>query len=285
MHLARRDPRGQCAGWGRHDPVAGGVFALTIAGADEDGALTGDLDVLGDLTLMGVGAASTVIDANQLDRSLDISAGVAIEVRGLTIRNGRAFEGGGIRSSGYQLALIDGIVTQNVARNSGGGILADGAPSNMVLTRSMITDNVTTGASGVGAVGGGIHGVTVTLIDSTVADNVVGSESPSGQGGGIAGSQVTLANSTVSGNRSIGSNGNQGGGISAGTLMATNSAITRNIATGGLGGGAFSVSMTLMNSTVSGNSVTGDGIAGGFGGGLWVRDSERQSLHERDRLR
>jgi CSLREA domain-containing protein len=230
-----------------------GAFMLTIAGPDEDAALTGDLDVLGDLTLTGAGAASTVIDANQLDRSLDISSGVAVEVRGLTIRNGRALYGGGIRSLGYQLALLDSVVSHNVARIAGGGILTEGGTSNVVLTRSVITDNVATGGPP-GAVGGGIRGDTVSLIDSTAADNVVGSESGSGQGGGIHGGQVTLTNSTVSGNRSIGSNGNQGGGISAGSLMATNSVISRNTATSGLGGGAFSVSMTLVNTTISGNS-------------------------------
>jgi hypothetical protein len=119
----------------------------------------------------------------------------------------------------------------------------------------------------------------VTLVDSTVADNVAGSDSPGGQGGGIdSGGKVTLTNSTVSGNRSIGSNGNQGGGISAGVLIATSSVISGNTAIKGRAGGAYGGSITLVNTTVSGNSVTGDGISTGVGGGLWFHDSDSGAL-------
>src|SRR5687768_15112228 len=48
--------------------VPAGTYLLTIAGRDEDAAASGDLDLLGDITLNGAGVAATIIDGNQLDR-------------------------------------------------------------------------------------------------------------------------------------------------------------------------------------------------------------------------
>jgi CSLREA domain-containing protein len=43
-----------------------GTYTLTIAGAGEDGALTGDLDITSDLTLTGAGADVTTINGGGL---------------------------------------------------------------------------------------------------------------------------------------------------------------------------------------------------------------------------
>ena len=48
-----------------------GTYTLTIAGIDEDAAATGDLDITdtaGSLTITGAGAATTTINAAQIDR-------------------------------------------------------------------------------------------------------------------------------------------------------------------------------------------------------------------------
>jgi hypothetical protein len=63
----------------------------------------------------GAGASQTVIDGNQIDRVLHIASGVAVEIRGMTIRNGHASQGGGIRSSGYQVSLTDSVVASNTS--------------------------------------------------------------------------------------------------------------------------------------------------------------------------
>src|SRR5262245_60599913 len=44
--------------------VPAGTYVLTLIGANEDAAASGDLDVGGDLTIQGVGAATTLIDGN-----------------------------------------------------------------------------------------------------------------------------------------------------------------------------------------------------------------------------
>src|SRR5438105_616173 len=48
--------------------VPAGTYTLTLAGANEDYAATGDLDIRGDMTISGAGADTTIIDGGGLDR-------------------------------------------------------------------------------------------------------------------------------------------------------------------------------------------------------------------------
>ena len=43
--------------------IPAGIYTLTITGTDEDAAATGDLDLSSDITIIGAGAESTVIQA------------------------------------------------------------------------------------------------------------------------------------------------------------------------------------------------------------------------------
>ena len=75
-----------------------GTYKLTIAGTDENAAATGDLDITGDLTINGAGAATTIVDGGALDRVFDVISGNVI-FNDMTIRNGSARsgdDGGGI---------------------------------------------------------------------------------------------------------------------------------------------------------------------------------------------
>ena len=78
-----------------------GTYTLTIDGVlGEDPAATGDLDINDALTIKGMGAQVTRIDANKLDRVFQIRVGTATEVHieGVTITGGYVFSsGGGIR--------------------------------------------------------------------------------------------------------------------------------------------------------------------------------------------
>src|SRR5690349_20199983 len=51
--------------------VGPGVYKLTRLNPFEDAAATGDLDVLGELTILGAGADRTILDGNATDRVLD----------------------------------------------------------------------------------------------------------------------------------------------------------------------------------------------------------------------
>ena len=81
-----------------------GTIKLTIAGANEDSAATGDLDIKGNLTIKGKGASSTIVDGNSLDRVFQVLSG-RVQISGLTIQHGQAEEGGGLLNSGGQVTL------------------------------------------------------------------------------------------------------------------------------------------------------------------------------------
>src|SRR5262249_23062671 len=97
-----------------------GTYTLALAGADENNAATGDLDIANNLTLTGAGATSTIISANSLDRVFEVATSFSVTIANVTVTGGRATQGGGIFTSG---ALVLSAVT--VANNLAIGI--DGA--------------------------------------------------------------------------------------------------------------------------------------------------------------
>src|SRR4051794_3240552 len=85
-------PGGDCAKGSGTDTInlPGGHYTLSIANANENANATGDLDVLSNLTIAGAGFAATTVDANGIDRVLEIHPGRIATVRGVTITGGRA---------------------------------------------------------------------------------------------------------------------------------------------------------------------------------------------------
>lgn len=103
-----------------------GLFTLSLVGASEDAAATGDLDIRASVTLAGAGADLTIIDAAHLDRAFEIVLGEAVTLQDLTIRNGSAivagsFAGGGILHRSFELWLTRVRLVANRA-NIGGGL-------------------------------------------------------------------------------------------------------------------------------------------------------------------
>jgi predicted outer membrane repeat protein len=106
----------------------GHTYVLTIPGAAEDGAATGDLDVTAGLTING----HSTIDGGNLDRVLDVFVGV-FRLNDATIRNGRAITtdtatsiGGGVRiASGLQADFTGVTFTDNTAFE-GGAVYSSG---------------------------------------------------------------------------------------------------------------------------------------------------------------
>ena len=100
--------------------LAAGFYQLTQAGAGENAAFTGDLDVLNALEIQGAGAAETIIDANALDRAFDVFTGASLQLLGLTLANGLVLgEGGGIRNAGT-LNLSDFVLRDSIAQGADG---------------------------------------------------------------------------------------------------------------------------------------------------------------------
>jgi CSLREA domain-containing protein len=99
--------------------VPAGKYVLQQIG-QENQAAAGDLDILDDLTLIGEGAESTLIDGNQIDRVFKIHSPAVVRLSGLTVQNGNANDnGGGIFNQGT-LTLTDCTLSGNSAKNGGG---------------------------------------------------------------------------------------------------------------------------------------------------------------------
>ena len=277
------------------------VFTLTLTGAGEDNAATGDLDLTGNLTLEGAGQSLIILDGNGADRVLDVSLAANVTVSGVTIRNGDpgpGAEGGGIKSLG-KLALSNSTVSSNhrggiandhgqatlnnvdVKDNLGGyGVLnttqgslsftggevsgnQNGGIYNTVATAVLTNISVlnNTGAGGVANVGSATSRLTMT-------DSVVKNNSSSTNGGGIRsdGAQniADIRNTTISSNHA----GAMGGGVfNFGIMSLIGNTIDNNQAQAGGGVDHFGGTLSMTNVTISGNAASDNG------GGLYNRNS------------
>ena len=258
------------------------------------GLSLGELRITDDVTIAGHGAGSTIIDGQQSSRVFDIiDLAGDVMFDNLSITNGATTgqfaAGGGIRSR------TTGTLTVNrskVAGHSTSGSAATGGAisvqdSTLLLSNSEVTDSSTVG---VDARGGGISAVDshVTLVDSFVSANTTSGRRAAGGGivsqrgmlvlsgstlsgnttsgreaggGGILASEgdLTLTSSTFLGNSTIGLNASGGGILAlASDLLLTSSNLADNGTVFGRGGGlrANGSTVTLIDSTVSGNSTT-----------------------------
>src|SRR5262249_14973726 len=165
--------------------------------------------------------------------------------------------GGGIDTDGAGRVFINfSSISGNTSVNQGAGIWLDAVQNgavfetaNLTVTGSLLSGNVAVAADNVGGGIGNAGNGTVTLSNSTLANNFAG-----GVGGGFGdehnqGTLVVL-NSTIVGNAAIGN----GGGIQAAGPSTTIAAstITGNVSQA-LGGGVAvtSASFALSNTIVA----------------------------------
>jgi CSLREA domain-containing protein len=212
------------------------------------------------VTLDGNTTADSGGGAFSLDSTLVITdSAVSNNVSSNASRGGGAVSiTAGVTSA--SLILNNTSVTDNTASGYGGAIQASGALVNIV--NSTVSGN-TSVSNGGGAIRLKTSSI-LTVLDSDLLDNVAST----GGGGGILSdsSMVTIDKSTVSGNTAL--DDGTGGGLNfagTGSFTVTNSTIAGNVATGSGGGLALFLSSPakIINSTVSGNSSD---IGGG---GIW----------------
>src|SRR4030042_1994627 len=223
--------------------VPAGTYTLTHAGAGEELAATGDLDLAGNVTILGPG--KPIIDGNAADRVFDVLPGVTASLSGLVIQNGHEYNGSGIRVSSATLNINESIIQNNIStwaadhEVDGGGIYAAGG-SVLGIYLSEIRGNHA-------CVGGGIHNNgDLELTSSTVENN-----HSINAGGGIVNGFVTLiARDVMLSNNE----GRTGGGIyNLGMAHFYESSIVYHTAYEDEGGGAFnaaSAGLLLDNTTV-----------------------------------
>jgi hypothetical protein len=213
--------------------VPAGTYKLKLKGREEDAAATGDLDVTGDVTIVGAGAKTTIVDARSIDRVLQVHLDAALALSDVTLTHGNAIgqdignvvAGGGVRSQGA-LTMTRCTVSHCHANDNGGALYLQSGPTlptgATTLTDCTLISNVA------GANGGGISSgqPSVTVANCTIAKNradqqVIHDSGFDAEGGGVhcgAGfvdptprTLVTMTNCTVSGNKSYG----DGGGVTA----------------------------------------------------------------------
>lgn len=254
-----------------------GIYTLSLSGNGEDNNASGDLDLKGDVTLVGAGADTTIIDGNNAvtgDRVLDIPPGARVTISGVTIRNGKgAGDGGGLLNHGNATLDHVALAANTAPYGRGGGIYNSGTLA--VSASSFETNAANYGGGAISNEGiaylqdltfSGNYANTGAGIDNSGSVNL-GNSAITGNtartGGGIYNTRaMIIADSTISGNINMGIV-NLG---SRAAMTITNSTISTNTSTGGEGGGFWNdqrANLTISNSTVSGNR------ADLYGGGIY----------------
>ncbi len=218
--------------------VPAGTYTLTIAGASEDLNATGDLDVTGPTTFIGAGSGSTIIDANGIDRVMDLLGG-PVTLQSLTVTNGSAVasSGGNVLEHQYvDLTVADSVVSNGSAAY-GGGIAADRGVTTIL--RSEIVNNTAPDANAVGSAiaKGGVANGQLIITDSLIAGN----STVTGTAAVYLVSNATFSNSTFTGNT----------GLQYTVLFDSY-------------GGAATMTATLSHVTIANNSTTGSATGSGL---------------------
>ena len=263
--------------------------AITLAASGDSimvapATYTENLTISISLSVIGSRAATTIVDGGGVSAVLTISGTAKVNLSGLTIRDGRAPNGGGIHNNGA-LTINNSIISGNKAAIScstsfcataGGGIYNNGA---LTINNTIMSGNEALiqciNQCGSESLGGGIfnNSGALAIANSTISGNSAAASCPpprpppfgrefchTGGGGIFVGNgTVTISNSTISGNGA-----NAAGGIdNRGTLTISNSTVSGNRASflfNAVGGGVLNGGvLAINNSTISGNSAHGGG--------------------------
>jgi hypothetical protein len=263
---------------------------LSIAGIDENSAVSGDLDITDDLKITGQSTSGhNIINANGLDRVFQMLGNATVELQNLSIQNGAVTDapGAGIYVSESATAVLNNVELKNNTVTSsgtapagstqlqitGGGIHVD-LQASAEINNSDIIQNQAPGNGGIS--NAGRTSIRGSVIDSNTATapGGPGSNDLFSNGGGIGniGGYLTIGNSTISNNISK----NQGGGLyitnqglNLGNVIITNCSITGNSSDFNGAGIANFGPAALNNSVVGGNTINGTTTTGGNGAGIY----------------
>ncbi len=217
-----------------------GTITLATPGANEEAALTGDLDITDSLTIRGAGASVTLVDGNGAvtdDRVFHVrqsgSSYISVDFVDLSVRGGNLVSGtgGGIAATCRADVVVrrSGVLENFGAQ--GGGLSASGSGGcppellpRMVVYESAVyrnTANSNLAGAGIDHFGGG----TLQVINSTVALNVNSSTSTSAAGGISVSSNTpnvaTIRSSTIIDNSAPNATAHDGVGLRLGTSSTT----------------------------------------------------------------
>ncbi len=249
-----------------------------------------------DVTIRGEGQGKTVVDGGGVARQQSVFTitGGDVTLSGLTITHGYASQpgaGGGIFNLDGKLTVENCAITDNTAGGpdadeGDGGAIFSYSVAPLTISNSTIKHN--TAQSRGFASGGGLalNSITLTIENSTVADNSAVGSTGQAFGGGIwifeaeeRDSQHFLIRNSVIANNVANGLSAQGGGMWCHTwaspaLDLQNVVVMKNQANGNYaqGGGLFLTGSargsTLSNAIIADNSATGSGS--GRGGGVFL---------------
>ncbi len=227
-----------------------------------------------DLTIIGPGAHALTIDGNHQDRVFAHFGYGTLSLSGMTVSNGSKIVSGtdvgagGCIASGSYLAFSDLVVSHCRAEGEGGyggAVFAYG----LGMSNSAISDSVAIGShptNFTAAFGGAAFLYTLNMTNSTISGNSAQRDLKPGNGGYEIGGAIvlvhggTIASSTIDSNYSYG----RAGAIAAfaDSLTLSNSTISGNRAQNGIGGGLHMrvfTDLVLYNDTLTANHAALDG--------------------------
>ena len=244
---------------------------------------SGGFTITGNLTINGPGVGVLTISGNNSQQVFMVDSGVTTTISGLTIKNGGIYnyQGtltinyctlsdstiGGIYNRNGTLTVSNSTLSGNSTTSYGGGIYNRDSTKTLTVSNSTLSGN--SARYGGGIYSSGSSGTTI-VSNTTLSNNTTSSYTNSSSGGGglyLYSGIMFVSNSTLSGN----STASYGGGIfNNGTLTVLNSTLSGNLYTGsytGFGGGGIfnNGALIVLNSTLSSNSAEF-----GRGGGVYI---------------
>ncbi|HWV15875.1 MAG TPA: choice-of-anchor Q domain-containing protein [Cellvibrio sp.] len=225
---------------------------------DEDNNLNGDLDIRGNIVIIGAAGKASAIDAKQIDRVFEVFENGTLTLRRMTLTGGfHHYDGGGIRNLGV-LSLNDVSMIHNVARygysRGRGGAVANygyfsAVNSEFALNWADFGDTSY-------ALGGAVYNENKMLVrDSAFRMNHANSDDVLGEGGAIYNSGIAdIGRTAFVGNVAEGA-GNAIANTATGTLTLSNATIAQNYSDEYYPAGAITNfgTATLIHATISGN--------------------------------
>ena len=253
----------------------GETYLLAIAGADEDNATTGDLDIADNTAVLDIqftvtNNSSATIDADDIDRVLHIE-NAAVELNKIALVNGSASPGsnkigGGIFNNNGIITMNGGEVRASNAVTGGGIYNYSSSPTGGQISLNG-TQVILNGAGVVGGIFSGGDNALLMVDGAVVRANGANAY---GGGLGISGGRLIVDDSTISLNTAQ----TNGGGIYAdggATITITNSLIEANEVSAGNGGGIYLEDADTQDNLTLQNSTIKDNIASGYGGGIYAK--------------
>jgi len=227
------------------------------------------------ISLIGAGAAVTIVDAQKLGRCLNVTnVPDTARIEGFTFTGGSANSGAGLYLSNSSPTVANNIITGNSATSYDGGGISASAFSGTLRGNTIAGNSATRTGGGIYVTGSSSVSSSFTLEGNNILDN-----SASGSGGAyFQYSTVTLTDNTFSRNMGTGTTWASPGGLMLSNSTAT---LTGNTVTGNstaVDGGGMYIYISkaeLINNTIGLPGVDGDqkplgNHADRNGGGLYV---------------